>query len=71
MSNAIFDAIRSENLESVKNILTTNPEQLNIKNDRGSSPILLAAYLGHVEITQFILSHKPEVDAIDASWRRY
>ncbi len=63
----IFDAIRSEDLKTVKAVLSNQPELLNTKNDRGSSPILLAAYLGAVEITKYILSLKPEVDAVDAS----
>ncbi len=65
--NTIFDAIRSENLEAVKSFLDKDKGLIHIKDQRGSTPLLLSTYYGFMEITKLILSYNPDVNAKDAS----
>ncbi len=67
MNNSLFDAIRSSDLETVSKILNAHPELIDIKDTRGSTPLLLATYYGHKEISETILSYKPDVNAKDGS----
>lgn len=66
-TTTIFDAIRSGELNSVKNILSQNPDIINSLDQRGSTPLLLATYYGSEDITRTILQYNPEVNAQDAS----
>ena len=67
MSAALFDAIRSNSIEQVKDILQDHPDGVHDKDQRGSTPLLLATYYGHKEIVDVLLSHKPEINAQDGS----
>lgn len=67
MNDKLFDAIRNGNFEMVKAITTAHPELINIKDQRGSTPLLLATYYGHQDITEEILKHKPDINAKDGS----
>jgi ankyrin repeat protein len=63
----LFQAIRNEDAIVVKKLLQEDPSLLNIKDNRGSTPLLLATYFGNEEITDFLLSLKPDIDEKDAS----
>jgi len=67
MNNSLFDAIRSADLETVSKILNAHPELVDIKDPRGSTPLLLATYYGHKDISEKLLKHKPDVNAKDGS----
>lgn len=67
MNDELFDAIRAQDLEKVTKIVTAHPELVTIKDARGSTPLLLATYYGHLDIATEILKHKPEIDAQDGS----
>jgi len=62
-----FTAIRAGDLKGVKRILGEFPNLINIKDDRGSTPLLLTTYYGHFEVAQFLLEQNAEVDAKDSS----
>ena len=57
MSNKeeLFDNIRLGNSEAVENLLESNPKLLESKDQRGSTPLLLAAYYGHENVVEFLL----------------
>ena len=64
MSTSIFDAIRKGELETVKNLLSQNPEYVKQKDARGSTPLLLATYYGNEQVTSAILELPQDLDAI-------
>ncbi|MGM0634828.1 MAG: ankyrin repeat domain-containing protein [Bacteroidota bacterium] len=63
----LYNAIRAGELEEVKEILKKTPDLLNEKDQRGSTPLLLATYYGEKPITKYLLSKKPLIDAQDNS----
>ena len=67
MIQELFEAIKSDNLEAVKNILTAQPHLVNEKDLRGSTPLLLAAYYGFTEVSEIILQYPQHIDAQDTS----
>lgn len=67
MSEKLFYAIRSEDLNSVKEILKKDKSLINVKDQRGSSPLLLATYYGFEDITDYILSLNPDLNEKDGS----
>ncbi len=67
MNNELFDAIREGVIDTVSKILNAHPELVNIKDARGSTPLLLATYYGHQEIAEIILKCKPDINAKDGS----
>lgn len=67
MKDELFEAIRKEDLISVKQILDKDRSLLNQIDERGSTPLLLASYLGFEEMTDYLLSLRPDLDVQDAS----
>src|SRR5690606_13361785 len=62
-----FEAIRTGDVARVSAFLQEIPTLTNLKDARGSTPLLLATYYGHKEVTQTILSFEPDVNIKDAS----
>lgn len=62
-----FDEIRKGNLEKVIDIHSVNPELLNSKDDRGSTPLILATYYGHAGIARFLLDSGVKLEDKDGS----
>lgn len=67
MNDELFDAIRVKDLEKVSKIITAHPELVNIKDERGSTPLLLATYYGAFDIASEILKHNSDINAQDIS----
>ncbi len=67
MSEKLFYAIRSEDLSSVKEILKKDKSLLNTKDQRGSTPLLLATYYGYEELTDYLLGLQPYLNEKDGS----
>ena len=63
----LFDQIRTGNFEAVRDLLENNPNLLEIRDQRGSTPLLLAAYYGHENIVTLLLDKGARVDALDGS----
>ena len=53
----LFNQIRSGNLEAVQKLLNNDPALLEVKDERGSTPLLLAAYYGHTDLVVFLLKY--------------
>ena len=66
-SESLFNAIRSEDEQTVAALLTEHPELINEKDQRGSTPLLLATYYGHKGIAETIIDKGAAIDAKDAS----
>ena len=62
-----FREIRNGNIEAVQEILKTAPELVNSKDERGSTPLILASYYNHLQIANLLLDQGAAIDAKDAS----
>lgn len=62
-----FNAIRSGNLANVEQQLSQQPELINATDDRGSSPLILASYYDHIDLTETLIQAGAEVNFKDAS----
>lgn len=63
----LFDAIRGADAATVRTIATANPVLLQVRNDRGSTPLILAAYLGDLDSTTAIVEAGADLEATDRS----
>ena len=55
MSTSLFDAIRNGEVSNVVSLLKENPALAQEKDQRGSTPLLLSTYYGHIFILTVIL----------------
>ncbi len=62
-----FDAIRAGDVSQLRVLLKSNPDWLNAKDERGSTPLLLTTYYGHLEAAKFLLDEGAPVDEQDSS----
>ena len=62
-----FKDIRNGNLEGVQTVLKHNPDWINSTDERGSTPLLLTTYYGHLTIAKYLLESGAKVDAQDGS----
>jgi ankyrin repeat protein len=62
-SGEIHDAAAGGDLEKVKALLKDNPELVFTKDKDGSTPLHMAAALGHKAVTELLLANKAEVNA--------
>lgn len=63
----IFDAIRNNDIDSLKSIIETTPDAVHLSDQRGSNPLLLASYFGHFEISEFLIANGADVNQRDLS----
>ena len=61
----LFRAIRSGNLEIVRNLVLSGGADPNFNLERGSTPLMVAAQTGYDEIVNFLISRKVSIDAKD------
>ena len=59
---ALHEAVKSGNLEAVRNALAANPELLNQTNQSGQTAFLLAKYYRQAAIAEYLLSLNPTLD---------
>ena len=62
-----FNAIRLGDLAIVKKELTDKPNLIDITDDRGSSPLILASYYDHIDLTQILIQAGATVNFKDSS----
>ena len=62
-----FNEIRNGDLTKVEALIAMTPELINSRDDRGSTPLILATYYDHAHITDLLLEKGAEIDAKDAS----
>ena len=62
-----FNAIRQGDLEVVREQLEKKPELARNKDQRGSTPLILAAYYNHGPVVAYLLEKGAPVDEKDGS----
>ena len=50
-----FNAIRSGDLANVEKELADKPNLIDVIDHRGSSPLILASYYNHIDLTQILI----------------
>jgi ankyrin repeat protein len=68
-STPIHDAVRTANLEKVRELIQADPSAVNSKDGASMTPLHLAASLGYADITQLLLDNRADINALDA--KRY
>jgi len=61
-SQEIFETVQAGNLEKVKALLKADPNLLNSTRENGDTPLHFAAYAGHKDIVQYLLSKNAQID---------
>jgi ankyrin repeat protein len=63
----LLNAVRGGNLGTVSDLVTKHPALVVATDQRGSSPLILAAYYDREAVVDFLLNKGAEVDSQDAS----
>ena len=63
----IFDVVRAGDTARLQALLTANPGLVNVRNDRGHSPVLIAQYHHKQDAVQVLLAAGPALDIFDAA----
>ena len=58
----IHHAAYEGDLEKVKEIIDRNPNQINVQEAQGFTPLHLASGKGHIEIVEFLLNHGADTE---------
>jgi len=53
----VFDLARTGDLKEMKNLLKSDPELIDAKNDQGYSPLILACYNGNTAVAKYIIDN--------------
>eukprot|EP00066_Takifugu_rubripes_P016775 XP_011606041.1 PREDICTED: ankyrin repeat and SAM domain-containing protein 6 isoform X2 [Takifugu rubripes] len=61
----VFSALKSGNLQLVKEILEEDPTQVNSSNQEGASPLMMAAVSGQLQVVQLMVEKHADVDKQD------
>ncbi|XP_077166376.1 ankyrin repeat and SAM domain-containing protein 6 [Paroedura picta] len=61
----IFHALKMGNIQLVKEITDEDPAQVNLLNDDGASPLMIAAVTGQLPLVQLLVSRNAEIDKQD------
>lgn len=64
---SFFDAIRQGDLNTIKTLGNKHPELLKGKDQRGSTPLILAAYYNRGDIVEFLLQKGSDVNEKDGT----
>ncbi len=66
-ASALFSAIRANDLIKTKTLLETDPGLLQARDERGTSPLILASYSGLLPMTKLLVEAGAEIDASGAT----
>lgn len=67
MKNEMIDAIKSKNLDKVKQLLEQDRSLVNARNSEGKTAVLMSAYYHANEIRDLLLERGPELDLYEAA----
>jgi ankyrin repeat protein len=67
VTGELFEAIKSHDLIRFQQLVRQAPESLEAKDERGNSPLLLAAYYGAKDIVAFILEFGGRANLFEAA----
>ena len=62
-----FTGIRKGDLQGLESLLKDDPKFLMSKDERGSTPLILASYYNHKSIVGFLIEKGVPIDEKDAS----
>lgn len=60
--SAVFEISRNGSLEQIEKLYSKSPEVINIKNERGHTPLILACYNGNVSVAKFLIARVHDVN---------
>ena len=63
----IFDACRIGNLQQVTELIALQADIVNLKDDKGFTPLILAVYNNQPAIVDYLLANGADTDAVDAA----
>jgi len=63
----IFDVIRAGDTGRLKTLLAAEPGLVNVRNERGHSPVLIAQYHHKADAVAVLLAAGPDLDVFDAA----
>jgi ankyrin repeat protein len=63
----LLNAVKNQKLNEVKDILKHNSFQINMKDERGFTPLLYATYTDNVQIVKILLEYNPDVNTQDVT----
>lgn len=58
----VFEISRQGDVQAIEQFNNTSPGNLNTANDQGYTPLMLAAYHGHLEMATFLVKNGAELD---------
>jgi len=61
-----WDAVRNGNLETIKSYVAQRPQVIDQKNERGFTPLILAAYYNQLEVFNYFIAQGADIHAPDA-----
>tara|TARA_R110002051_G_scaffold230027_1_gene292069 strand:+ start:358 stop:840 length:483 start_codon:yes stop_codon:yes gene_type:complete len=62
-----YSAIRNGDTKLIDELITKDPSLINIKDQRGSTPLILATYYGHGDLANLLLERGADIDGKDGS----
>ncbi|MEO9660356.1 MAG: ankyrin repeat domain-containing protein, partial [Maribacter dokdonensis] len=63
----IFEASRTGDVETLRNLYNQNKESINAVDSKGFTPLILSAYNNQKEVVSFLLEKGCDVNAKDTS----
>ncbi|MFT7248267.1 MAG: ankyrin repeat protein, partial [Arcticibacterium sp.] len=61
-----FNLIRQGDIEGVKAALMNDAVLLEKKDERGFTPLVMATYSGHLDLSEFLINTGAQVNATDS-----
>lgn len=64
---AIFVAVRNNDLSTITDLVNANPSALDARDERGSTPLVLAGYLNLPEAVKLLVESGANVDTVSGT----
>ncbi len=61
----IHDAARGGNMDEVKKLLAENPDQLQLPDSNGTTPLLCATIEGHADLVKYLVEAGADINAVN------
>ena len=65
--NKIFEICRNGDLQSLQELVSNNPDCINMQDEKGFTPLILSGYNNHPLIVEYLLNHKANQSLADAA----
>ena len=66
-TESLFNSIREGNSAKVADILSADSSLLEVRDTRGSTPLILATYYNQIEISKILLEKGTDLNSKDSS----